>query len=254
MNKKKISIVIPARLKSTRFPNKILEKILGLPMIEYVRRRALLSKYIDEVVVATPDKKIEKIITNYGGKCIRTKFRHLNGTSRVAEACKKINCTDIIILQGDEPLILPYEIDLLAKKMLKTNNSSYTYNCIGKINKKELFDKSVVKIEVDKKNNIINCFRYEKNKKYKSLYKLFGVIGFNKNVLIKLMKTKSTENEKKFSIEQMRIIHNNLKLKAFLIKGSGASVNYKKDLTYVRKTLRNSKTQKKISFKVLNKF
>ena len=249
MTKKKISIIIPARLKSSRFPNKVLVKIFGLPMIEHVRRRALMSKYVDKVVVATPDLKIQKIIKKNNGLCIRTYKHHISGTSRVAEACKQIDSSHIIILQGDEPLINPKEIDSLIKKMI--NSKSKIFNCIGNINKSELTDNSVVKAIIDKNKNICSCFRDYKNNYNKKNYKLFGVMGFEKEILLKLMTLKPSKNEKKYKIEQLRIIDNKFLMKSFLIKGTSASVNYKKDLITIKKDLKNDKNQNVIFNKII---
>lgn len=250
MTKNKIIIIIPARLKSSRFPNKILVNICGIPMIEHVRRRALMSKNIDKVIVATPDKKIEDLIKKNNGLVIRTYKNHINGTSRVAEVCKKINSSHVVILQGDEPLIRPKEIDLFISKIL--NSRSNIFNCIGKIDDLELYDESVVKVKINRNSNIIDCFRnyYKNTKKKKNIYKLFGMIGFKKNTLLDLMKLKSSKNEINLKIEQMRIIDNKLTLKSFLIKGSGASVNYIKDLKIVNRELKNDKSQKKILNKI----
>ena len=82
----KIVGVIPAHLASVRFPQKILFDIHGLPMIEHVRRRALLCGELEDVIVATCDIEIANIIKSYGGKVIMTSNSHKNGTSRVAEA------------------------------------------------------------------------------------------------------------------------------------------------------------------------
>ena len=62
----KIIAVIPARLASVRFPNKVLFDFFGLPMVEHVRRRALLSGYLSEVYVATCDNAIADTISSYG--------------------------------------------------------------------------------------------------------------------------------------------------------------------------------------------
>ena len=82
----KFIAVIPAHLASVRFPNKILFDFFGLPMIEHVRRRALLSRCLSEVYVATCDKAIADTVSSYDGKVIMTSNKHRNGTSRVAEA------------------------------------------------------------------------------------------------------------------------------------------------------------------------
>ena len=75
----KIVGVIPAHMASGRFPGKILLDLFGLPMVEHVRRRALMSKYVDKVVVATPDLKIQKIrVKMYNVHCyVEISFRLL---------------------------------------------------------------------------------------------------------------------------------------------------------------------------------
>ena len=111
----KIIAVIPAHLASVRFPRKILFNIHGLPMIEHVRRRALLSENVSDVFVATRDKEIAETIHSFDGKVIMTANTHKNGTSRVAEAVKDIDCTHVMLLQGDEPLLLPRHMDEIIK-------------------------------------------------------------------------------------------------------------------------------------------
>ena len=76
LNKMNLKVIIPAHLASLRLKEKILIDIHGLPMIEHVRRRALISKQFDEVVVCTCDLKIKKVINNYNGKVIMTSRKH----------------------------------------------------------------------------------------------------------------------------------------------------------------------------------
>ena len=85
----KIIAIIPAHLKSIRFPRKIILKIHGLEMIEHVRRISLLCKLFDEVYVATDDE-IEEIVKKNNGNIIKTKKIHSSGTSRVIEAMKEL--------------------------------------------------------------------------------------------------------------------------------------------------------------------
>ena len=110
--------VIPAHLASVRFPEKILFDIHGLPMIEHVRRRALLANSLTEVYVATCDYRIAEVVTSYGGNVIMTNNLHKNGTTRVAEAIADVDCTHVVLLQGDEPLLLPRHIDSVIKLSL----------------------------------------------------------------------------------------------------------------------------------------
>jgi len=90
--KTKIVAVIPAHLDSIRFPNKILHLFHNLPMVEHVRRRALLCDAISKVLVATCDEKIADQVRKHGGKVIMTSDQHLTGTTRVADAVEQIVC------------------------------------------------------------------------------------------------------------------------------------------------------------------
>ena len=109
--------IIPAHLASVRFPRKILYKFKGIPMIEHVRRRALQSKLLSKVIVATCDKEIAEVIEQFGGEVILTSSKHKSGTSRIAEAASNIDCSHAMLIQGDEPLLLSKHIDKIAKNI-----------------------------------------------------------------------------------------------------------------------------------------
>ena len=85
-------VVIPARLNSQRFPNKILLDLKGLPMLEHVRRRVLLAQNVEEVYIATCDHEIKQTLAAVGAKVIMTSDPQKYGTTRVAAAGKKIEC------------------------------------------------------------------------------------------------------------------------------------------------------------------
>ena len=143
MKKIKIVGIIPAHLDSIRFPKKIIKKIYDTPMIEHVRRRTKLAKNLKEVYVATNSKIISDIVIQNGGKVIKTKKFHRNGTSRCAEAVNKINCTHVVIIQGDEPLILPRQIDKMTKIKCRVMRISFTGEHSYEINVQANFGKSV---------------------------------------------------------------------------------------------------------------
>ena len=74
--------LIPARLNSTRLPNKPLLQIEGLPLVMHVYFRAKLAKRLDRVIVCADDYKIYKTVKKYGGECILTSKKHINGLLR----------------------------------------------------------------------------------------------------------------------------------------------------------------------------
>ena len=251
----KVVAVIPAHLASTRFPRKILLDLYGLPMIEHVRRRALLSNLISEVYVSTCDKEIADIIEKHGGNVIISSAKHKNGTSRVAETINKINCSHVIMLQGDEPLIIPRYLNKLVNS-IKAFPNIEAFNLTGPIKDKfELKKLSFVKCMINNNNEIQNCFRRDNlntilRDSKKNIRKILGIISFKKKFLKKLMKLPMTIIEKQESIEQMRIIENNYKLISVPISLSLPSINEPDDEKIVLDVLRNDKEQRKIFEKI----
>lgn len=113
------TVVIPARLASTRLPNKPLADIGGLPMIVRVARRAALSK-AGRVVVATDAPEVLTACAAHGVEAIATRADHPSGSDRLAEACELLGLdgTDLVVnVQGDEPLIAPAMIDACAAQL-----------------------------------------------------------------------------------------------------------------------------------------
>ena len=125
-------VIIPARLNSERFPNKILLDLKGLPMIEHVRRRVLLANNTEEVYIATCDEAIKEALEVFGAKVIMTSNQHKNGTTRVAEAVENIDCSEVILVQGDEPLLLPRHLDSMIEAIRK-DRDAVAWNATGPI-------------------------------------------------------------------------------------------------------------------------
>ncbi|RQO63366.1 3-deoxy-manno-octulosonate cytidylyltransferase [Paucibacter sp. KBW04] len=110
------SVIVPARLASTRLPNKPLADIEGLPMIVRVAQRAALSK-ARQVVVATDSAAVRSACEAHGVQAILTRADHVSGSDRLAEACELLGLDggDLVVnVQGDEPLIAPAMIDACA--------------------------------------------------------------------------------------------------------------------------------------------
>lgn len=123
MNASRAAIgVIPARLASTRFPNKALASETGLPLVVHVLRRAQQATRLGRVVVAAPDAEILDAVRRHGGEAVETRFDHPNGTTRIAEAIERLaphGPADAIVvnIQGDEPLVDPRHVDLLVERL-----------------------------------------------------------------------------------------------------------------------------------------
>ena len=121
----KTIVIIPARLNSSRLPNKVILDICGKPVIQHVHESAKKAKNISEVYIATDSEKVKLICEKFTSHIIMTSEKHESGTDRVAEAVADIDCENIINVQGDEPLISPELISRLADSLeLKETNMS----------------------------------------------------------------------------------------------------------------------------------
>lgn len=251
-----IVAVIPAHLASVRFPRKILFPFQGLPMIEHVRRRALLSDAVQDVYVATCDEEIAEKVRGYGGRVIMTAATHTNGTSRVAEAIRAIDCTHVLLLQGDEPLLLPRHLDRMAQAM-DANPEGDAWNATGPIESAAELDRhSFVKCAVDRAGNILYCFRRTPcyspfDVQAAFIRKILGIIAYRKDFLLKLAALQATPIEKAEFIEQMRIIENGCNLKSVPVSPSLPSVNEPHEADIVMAYIRQDDEQRALLEKIL---
>jgi len=251
----KIVAVIPAHMASVRFPGKILFPFHGLPMIEHVRRRALLSQAISDVIVATCDEDIAGVIRGYGGMVVMTANTHKNGTTRVAEAVKNIDCTHVILLQGDEPLLLPRHVDAIAQA-IRTNPSGDAWNATGPIeNPDELDRHSFVKCAVSQSGRVMHCFRrtpgyssFEQQQTF--VRKILGIIAYRKDFLMQLTALPSSPAELAEFIEQMRILENDFNLQSVPVIPSLPSVNEPHEADFVLAHIRQDQEQKALLEKI----
>jgi 3-deoxy-manno-octulosonate cytidylyltransferase (CMP-KDO synthetase) len=109
-----VTIIIPARMASTRFPGKVLAARTGRPLIQHVWEAVGRAECAGRVVVATDDRRVLEVVQGFGGEAVLTSPEHENGTSRLAEAARLLGLGDrdiVVNVQGDEPELEPGIID-----------------------------------------------------------------------------------------------------------------------------------------------
>lgn len=150
-------ILIPARMASSRLPDKPLADIAGLPMVVRVARRAKLSE-ASRVVVATDDARIVAACQAHEVEAVLTRTDHPSGSDRLAEACDLLGLQDtevVVNVQGDEPLIDPASINAAAQ-LLHTRNDCSMSTLAHAIDSAEDFtNPNVVKVVLDARNTAL---------------------------------------------------------------------------------------------------
>ncbi len=106
--------IIPARYASVRLPGKALLNRTGKYLVQHVYERVRRAASIDEVIVATDDRRIEAAVASFGGRAVMTRADHPSGTDRIAEVAAALDAEIIVNVQGDEPEIEPASIDRLV--------------------------------------------------------------------------------------------------------------------------------------------
>lgn len=149
--------VVPARLASTRLPNKPLLDIGGKPMVVRTAERARISN-ATRVIIATDSKDIETAAANYGFQSLVTRADHPSGTDRLGEVVEMLGLPDEAVLvnvQGDEPLIDPQLINAVAK-LLQDNPAAAMATCASRITAPEtLFNPNAVKVVCNAAGNAL---------------------------------------------------------------------------------------------------
>jgi len=109
--------VIPARLASSRLPEKLLLQETGKPLLQYTWEAACQATSLAEVIVATDSEQIAQTVRDFGGTCQMTRDDHPSGTDRIAEVIRRDrpNVDIVVNIQGDEPDVDPAHLDRLAR-------------------------------------------------------------------------------------------------------------------------------------------
>ncbi len=228
----KILGIIPSRYASTRFPGKPLALINGKPMIQHVYENALRSKELDELIVATDDKRIFNVVSDFGGKVLMTSTEHQNGTERCAEVVESYSKDfDFIInIQGDEPFIDPDQIDELAK-FIKKNAVIKIATQIKKITDQNLIrNKNIVKAIPADEHQIRSFFRDSEFEFDTPYYKHIGIYAYSLKTLVQIVKLSQTKNEKELSLEQYRWLDHGIKIHYQTTQFDSHGIDHPKDL------------------------
>ncbi|MFB0532769.1 MAG: 3-deoxy-manno-octulosonate cytidylyltransferase, partial [Desulfatiglandales bacterium] len=217
----KIVAFIPARFHSKRFEGKPLALIAGKPMIQHVYQRSKECPELDEVYVATDDRRIYTCVIEFGGQAIMTDESHLSGTDRIAEATEKINLEDrdiVVNIQGDQPIFQPSIISDLIRPLLEDPNTPMSTLMYRIKEERELNDTNNVKVVVDKKGYALYFSRlpipFRRDQEPEIIYyKHLGFYAYRKEFLLKFTRLSHGLLERAEKLEQLRVLEHGYEIK-----------------------------------------
>lgn len=229
-------IIIPARLASTRFPQKVLADIGGLPMVVRTAQRVA---HLDKVVVAADDELIVKVCKEHDVEAMLTSTTHKSGTDRIHECASILELDDaeiIINVQADEPFIEPEAVSSLMQKLksLQSKNEPFIMgSCYNAINAEAALDPNLVKVVLDDADNAIYfsraCIPYNQGGGAK-YYGHIGIYGFSKKSLTEFCNLHDAPIEDIEKLEQLRAIYHQKKISMVKVASTGFGIDTKDDL------------------------
>ena len=229
-------IIIPARLASSRFPQKVLADIGGVPMVVRTAQRVA---HLDRVVVAADDELIISTCRAHGIEAMLTSTTHKSGTDRINECANILNVDDdelIINVQADEPFIEADVVEKLIKRLqeLKQNGEEFIMaSCYNSINSESAQDANLVKVVLDDKDNAIYFSRspIPYNRSGEAQYfGHIGIYGFSKKSLKEFCDLNDAPIEDIEKLEQLRAIYHQKKISMVKVTSTGFGIDTEEDL------------------------
>jgi 3-deoxy-manno-octulosonate cytidylyltransferase (CMP-KDO synthetase) len=235
--------IIPARLGSTRLPEKILRSLDGKPMIRHVWERAKKAKRLEDVIVATDDARIQQCVEGFGGKAVMTRRDHPNGTSRIAEVTGHFKHDLVINIQGDQPLVDPKALDEMVDVFGKAKDVEMLTLVVRMTDKASFENPNVVKVVCDGEGNALYFsrspipFSQGKQDRPFSFLKHLGVYGYRRDFLLKFVAWEPGILENTEKLEQLRVLERGRSIRVIETAYDFISVDTEEDLREVEKRL-----------------
>ena len=228
-------IVIPARLKSTRLPNKILLKIGDKPIIQHVYERCIKVKNVDKVVIAVDSIRAFKECEKFTSDVIMTNDNHMSGTDRIAEVVVKLDPKFVINVQGDEPFI---DIDLVSRiaEEINGNNEDMVTAGVYCYNEEDYYNSNVVKIVKDFNDRALYFSRspipYDREKRNvpeTGFLRHIGIYAYKNSVLKEIVNTPIPEIENLEKLEQLRALYIGKRIKVLITTDNSRGIDTLED-------------------------
>jgi 3-deoxy-manno-octulosonate cytidylyltransferase (CMP-KDO synthetase) len=206
-------VIIPARLESTRLPEKVLLDIAGKPLIQHVYIAACQSA-ADKTVIATDSRQVFDIVVAFGAECIMTSPEHTSGTDRLAEVISILGIADdeiIVNLQGDE-INMPAPLVNQVAEMLQNDSQCHMATLCEPINDdRDIKDPNIVKVVFAKNNMALYFSRapipWRKQVSARHHFRHIGLYAYRAGFLTEFSQMPKCLLEQSESLEQLRALY-----------------------------------------------
>jgi len=248
------TVLIPARLASTRLPNKPLADVCGAPMVVRVAQRVLsMTGNTPRVVVAGDHPSIVAACQSHGIEAVLTRDDHPSGSDRLAQACTLLNLSDdsvVVNVQGDEPLIDPALVSAVADLLQKVPQAHMSTAAHAIDSVADFHNPNVVKVVLDAHNMALFfsrapiAFPRDAPATLPSPAPLrhIGIYGYRVGFLKQFPKLAQAPLELTESLEQLRALWHGYRIAVHVTAHApGAGVDTPEDLERVRQLLTQRK-------------
>jgi len=241
----KIAADIPARMASFRFPGKPLAPIMGIPMIEHVYRRVALCETLDAVYVATCDEEIKTAVEGFGGEAIMTSEVHQRASDRVAEAALELDADVIVMVQGDEPMVVPQMIDQAVAPFVAEGDVQCVNLTKRILDEDEYLNPNTIKVVMDERGDALYFSREpiptRRILDFENIpaFKQVCIIPFTRDLLLTYAELEPTPLEIAESVDMLRFLEHGYKVRMVETEFETYAVDTQEDLRRVENILRN---------------
>jgi 3-deoxy-manno-octulosonate cytidylyltransferase (CMP-KDO synthetase) len=239
-----ITVIIPARWASTRFPGKPLVPLRGKPLVQHVWERAGRAKRVGRIIIATDDMRIAEAAFDFGAEVALTSPKHPTGTDRLAEVVRQLKSASIILnVQGDEPDIAPSTIDRLAEALQDDPKLGMVTAANPLTDPADVQDPNVVKVVTDLAGRALYFSRsvipHDRDGRGGVKYlRHQGIYGYRRKVLLAFVKWKPTPLEQAEKLEQLRALEHGIAIGVIVVRRGSVGVDVPADVAKAERALR----------------
>ena len=224
------TVIIPARLKSSRLPEKVLAATTGMPLVQHVVEQVKRCSRVTEIIVAADDVRIVDALKPFGTQVLLTDANHPSGTDRIAEVADKLKAELLVNVQGDEPEIEPATIDALIERMTQTGSQMGTV-VTPFAPPRDPHDPNIVKAVLASDGSALYFSRHaipfhrDAADRAPTYYHHLGIYAYRREFLLQYAGWKPTPLERTEKLEQLRALEHGIRIDTITIPTAATGID-----------------------------